>query len=88
MSADGGAGRALQRLALGLGCDVQHASALVYADDIDLKARATPIGVSCRICERENCRQRAFPPIDRALAVPGAERSIVPFKLRPLQAPA
>ena len=77
-----------RRYALGLGCDVQHASALVYADGLDMKARATPIGVSCRICERENCRQRAFPPIDRALAVPGAERSIVPFTLRPLKTPA
>jgi len=28
-------------------------------------ALPTPIGVSCRICERLACAQRAFPPMDR-----------------------
>ena len=31
------------------------------------KAEGTPIGVNCRLCERENCSQRAEPPITRTL---------------------
>jgi len=71
-----------RRYALGLGCDLHYAGALVYADGLDLKAPPTPIGISCRICERDACPQRAFPPVDRAFTVPDAERSIVPFTLR------
>ncbi len=70
-----------RRYALSLGCEVEHASALVYAAGLDLNGPATRIGVSCRICERTDCTQRAFPPIDRALHVPENERGIVPYTL-------
>jgi XRE family transcriptional regulator, fatty acid utilization regulator len=70
-----------RKYALGLGCETRYADALIYADGLDLKAAPTPIGVSCRICERETCRQRAFPPIDRVFTVPSAERAVVPFSL-------
>jgi predicted transcriptional regulator len=40
-----------------------------------------PIGISCRICERADCPQRAFPPIDRSLVVPANERHVVPYEL-------
>ncbi len=72
-----------RRYALGLGCEVQYSDALIYSDGLDLKGPATPIGVSCRICERDNCQQRAFPPVDRGFSVPRLERSVVPFSLRP-----
>jgi XRE family transcriptional regulator, fatty acid utilization regulator len=72
-----------RRYALGLGCEVQYSEALIYSDGLDLKGPATPIGVSCRICERDNCQQRAFPPVDRAFSVPRLERAVVPFSLRP-----
>jgi predicted transcriptional regulator/transcriptional regulator with XRE-family HTH domain len=70
-----------RRYAIGLGCEVQHAQAVVYAKGLDLKGPAAPIGVSCRICERDSCPQRAFPPIDRPLYVPQNERAIVPYVL-------
>ena len=39
---------------------------LIYAAGMDLeKTEATPIGVNCRLCERENCPQRAEPPLTR-----------------------
>jgi predicted transcriptional regulator len=40
-----------------------------------------PIGVSCRICERDDCAQRAFPPVDRAFEVLENERRLTPFEL-------
>jgi predicted transcriptional regulator/transcriptional regulator with XRE-family HTH domain len=51
--------------AIGLGCEISHARELVYADGIDLEnpGTAVPIGPGCRLCERLDCRQRAFPPI-------------------------
>jgi len=57
--------------ALGLGCAVEDARRLVYADGFDLEnpAAATPVGVTCRICERLDCRARAFPSIHQPLQV-------------------
>jgi predicted transcriptional regulator/DNA-binding XRE family transcriptional regulator len=57
--------------AIGLGCKVESARELVYSDGVDLdNARlATPVGVTCRLCERSDCEQRAFPSIRHALHV-------------------
>ncbi|MDP6990395.1 MAG: short-chain fatty acyl-CoA regulator family protein [Planctomycetota bacterium] len=69
---EGGGFRSPQsRLAIGLGCAVEHARELVYADGIDLENldAAEPIGPTCRLCERTDCRQRAFPPIHTQLSV-------------------
>jgi predicted transcriptional regulator len=52
---------------------------MVYADGLSLDGPAARIGVSCRICERNDCPQRAFPPVDRPLRVPEHERRPVPF---------
>jgi predicted transcriptional regulator/transcriptional regulator with XRE-family HTH domain len=59
------------RLAIGLGCEISHARELVYADGVDLDnlGAAVPIGVTCRLCERTDCRQRAFPPLLHAMDV-------------------
>ncbi|MCK5909409.1 MAG: DUF2083 domain-containing protein [Caulobacter sp.] len=70
-----------RRYALGLGCEVQYADQLVYADGLDLSGPSAPIGVSCRICERSDCSQRAFPPVDRRFEVLENDRRWVPFKL-------
>jgi hypothetical protein len=53
------------RFVVGLGCEITHARELVYADGVDLENPRTivPIGPGCRLCERMDCRQRAFPPI-------------------------
>ena len=69
---EGGGFRVPQsRLAIGLGCEVSHARELVYADGVDLEhpEAAVPIGPTCRLCERTDCRQRAFPPLQSRLNV-------------------
>ncbi|MDP6342981.1 MAG: short-chain fatty acyl-CoA regulator family protein, partial [Alphaproteobacteria bacterium] len=57
------------QMAVAVGCDIGHAKQLVYADGLDLKNKeaATPIGVSCRVCERLDCLQRAHPPLNHRL---------------------
>jgi XRE family transcriptional regulator, fatty acid utilization regulator len=71
----------VQRFAIGLGCEIAHAAALVYADHLDLRNEAAfePIGISCRICERRTCHQRAVPPLERPLAVDPNERGLLPY---------
>ncbi len=56
---------------IGLGCDARHASRLVYAKGLDLADpdAATPIGMGCKVCERTECPQRAFPYVGRTLDV-------------------
>jgi predicted transcriptional regulator/transcriptional regulator with XRE-family HTH domain len=67
--------------ALGIGCELIHASEVVYADALDIKTTpVTLIGVSCRMCERHECPQRAAPPIDRTLTVDPDRRDFVPFR--------
>lgn len=58
-------------MAVGIGCPVKDARKLVYADgyDLDNLEAAVPIGVTCRMCERANCEQRAFPPLQHGLKV-------------------
>ncbi|HEV7709976.1 MAG TPA: short-chain fatty acyl-CoA regulator family protein [Asanoa sp.] len=73
----GGYGSPTQAFAIGLGCDLRHASRLVYADGLDLNnpAARTPIGPGCKVCERPACPQRAFPAIGASLrADPGRTR--------------
>jgi XRE family transcriptional regulator, fatty acid utilization regulator len=72
-----------RRFAVALGCEVQHAEEFVYADGIDLVSEraATPIGVSCRICPRINCDQRAYPPSDREISVDLFSRGAVPYQM-------
>jgi predicted transcriptional regulator/DNA-binding XRE family transcriptional regulator len=84
VSKPGGSFRApVRRYAIGLGCEVRHAGALVYADDLDIANSAAfePIGISCRICDRANCHQRSVPPLERALSVDHDERGILPYRI-------
>jgi predicted transcriptional regulator/DNA-binding XRE family transcriptional regulator len=56
---------------IGLGCLVEHAREMVYSDGIDFDNAqlATPVGVTCRLCERSDCAERAFPSIRHPLQV-------------------
>jgi predicted transcriptional regulator/transcriptional regulator with XRE-family HTH domain len=58
-------------MAVGIGCPVRDARKTVYADgyDLDNLDAAVPIGVTCRLCERTDCEQRAFPPLQYGLTV-------------------
>ncbi|WP_438274121.1 helix-turn-helix domain-containing protein [Nitrobacter sp.] len=72
--------QAQPRFAIGLGCEIRHASRLIYAAGMDLdNAEGTPIGVNCRLCERENCAQRAEPPITRTLILDETTRRMTSF---------
>jgi predicted transcriptional regulator/DNA-binding XRE family transcriptional regulator len=72
-----------RRYALMLGCEIAHAAHVIYADGLNLtdEAAATPIGPSCRLCPREGCDQRAFPPLDRPIRVERDRRGIVPYSI-------
>lgn len=76
-----GWGAPRQVFSIGLGCDVRHASRLVYAQGLDLSdpAVATPIGMGCKVCERAECPQRAFPFIGRALEVDENQSGLTPY---------
>lgn len=53
--------------AVEIGCGIGHAGDIVYADAMDLNSRRhrMPIGISCRLCERTDCSQRAQPQLIR-----------------------
>ncbi|MFJ9327477.1 short-chain fatty acyl-CoA regulator family protein [Streptomyces sp. NPDC101230] len=67
--------------AVALGCELRHAHRLVYAEGLALEdpRSATPIGLGCRICERQDCAQRARPPAGGRLAVDPDRRTHVPY---------
>ncbi len=75
--------RSPRRYAVALGCEVNHAREFIYADGLDLAApaAATKIGISCRLCPRPDCDQRAFPPSDRDIIVDPDRRGVVPYRI-------
>jgi predicted transcriptional regulator/transcriptional regulator with XRE-family HTH domain len=69
--------------AIGLGCELRHAQRLVYSEGLDLSGdNATPIGAGCRVCERDNCPQRAFPALGRALDIDEHRSTVSPYLVR------
>lgn len=78
-----GYGENTKRFALAIGCEVKYASQFVYADNLNLQSieNVTPIGISCRICERPNCIQRAVPPSHAKIQIDLNYRSILPYKI-------
>ncbi|HLJ75155.1 MAG TPA: short-chain fatty acyl-CoA regulator family protein [Thermoanaerobaculia bacterium] len=58
-------------MAVGIGCPVRDGRKLVYADGYDITNldAAVPIGTTCRLCERLDCDQRAFPPLQYGLTI-------------------
>ncbi|MBE7162391.1 MAG: acetate metabolism transcriptional regulator RamB [Williamsia herbipolensis] len=67
--------------AIGLGCELRHAGRLVYADGLEIgpQAQVTPIGAGCRVCERSNCAQRAFPALGATLQISEHRSTISPY---------
>lgn len=70
---------------LALGCEVRYMDQFVYSEHMDTQAvdAFEPIGISCRICDRENCQQRALPPLKSNLDINPDVRRIVPYALMP-----
>jgi len=66
-----------------MGCDIGRAAEMVYADGIDLSAATVGIGLSCRLCDRPDCRSRAFPPLEHRLALDPLEESAAPYRFAP-----
>lgn len=79
----GSFGAPVRRYAIALGCEVRHADALVYADNMDVTNASAyePIGISCRICERQQCHQRSVPPLERRLTINANERGTLPYEV-------
>ena len=67
-----------RRYAVALGCEEADAADFVYADGLSAQA-PTPIGMSCRICPRPDCDQRAFPPAGTTLSIDPDVRPVVPY---------
>ncbi|HEV2638618.1 MAG TPA: short-chain fatty acyl-CoA regulator family protein [Actinocrinis sp.] len=79
----GGYGSPGKIFAIGLGCEIRHASRLVYAQGLDLadESAAMPIGMGCRICERPDCPQRAVPGLEGTLDIDQNVTTFVPYPL-------
>jgi len=76
-------GQSGKTFAIGLGCEVRHANRLVYSRGLDLSSdSATPIGAGCRVCERDNCPQRAFPALGRALDIDEHRSTVSPYLVK------
>lgn len=66
--------------AIALACAAEHAPKLVYAKGADpLAAEATPIGVTCRLCDRAECTARSAPPVGREILPDDYRRGAEPF---------
>jgi predicted transcriptional regulator/transcriptional regulator with XRE-family HTH domain len=68
---------------IAMGCDISHAGSLAYADGLDLERAAVGIGLSCRLCDRQGCRSRAFPPLEHRLALDPLTTSASPYRFEP-----
>lgn len=77
----GGFGQPRVLRAVALGCAAEHAGRLAYTRlQPDLTAdRATPIGPTCRLCQRIDCPARAAPPIGRQLLPDDYHRGRAPY---------
>lgn len=68
-----------------MGCDIADAGQLAYSDGIDIANAKIGIGLSCRLCDREDCRSRAFPPIAHRLKVDPQTTSASPYSFEAKQ---
>ena len=57
--------------AVGIGCDASDAHRLVYSEGLDLHGQnsATPVGITCRLCDRLSCAARATPALHHPLKI-------------------
>ena len=68
------------RFTVVVGLEARLAEDLAQARGLSLRTEdAQPIGLGCRRCLREDCRQRSFPPANTALRFDPVARSITPF---------
>jgi predicted transcriptional regulator/transcriptional regulator with XRE-family HTH domain len=63
-----------------MGCGLAHAEDVAYADGIDVEHAKVGIGLSCRLCDRPDCRSRAFPPLEHRLALDPNSAGVTPYR--------
>ncbi len=69
-----------QRLAVSLGCALDHADQVIYATHAPTGDLVTPIGINCRLCPRQHCTQRAQQPIHLDLPIDENRRGTTRFE--------
>ena len=71
-----------RRLAISIGCEIAYADRVVYGDGLDLNnpAAITPIGITCRLCERPNCAARVLPPSNRPMIIDASRKNMSAFE--------
>ena len=82
VTAGGGAFGAVRvERAIALGCAEEHADRLVYTQGPGAPGpdTATPIGITCRLCQRLDCAARSEPPIGRQILPDDLRRTSLPF---------
>jgi XRE family transcriptional regulator, fatty acid utilization regulator len=59
------------RLALALGCEIEHVDRIGYAASFNLMDAGlySPIGINCHLCPRQACAQRAHQPLFMELPI-------------------
>ncbi len=73
-------GQVRAQFSIGIGVEAGLAATMAAARGFDLKhGEATPVGLGCRTCLRQNCPQRAAPPASRPLVFNERERGVSPF---------
>lgn len=83
VSGGGGFGETRVTRAVALGCASDQADKLIYAkcSAAPPSEAPTPIGVTCRLCQRIECRARAAPPLGRQLLPDEYHRGRAPYAL-------
>ncbi len=61
---------------IAMGCDASYASRITYSDGIDVAKASSPVGTSCRLCDWQDCRSRAHPPLDHRLTLDPNRRAL------------
>ena len=75
--------------AIGLGCQVPFAREMVYSDGVALDHldNVTPVGITCRLCERTDCEQRALPSLRHPLHIDENVRGLTLYNPRATASP-
>ena len=66
-----------------MGCALANTGEVAYADGLDLERAKVGIGLSCRLCDRPDCHNRAFPPLEHRLSLDPMTAGTTPYRFEP-----
>ena len=71
-----------RRLAISLGCEMQHAHKLIYTQTLQKPGddAFSKIGINCHLCDRRNCSQRAHEPLFAELTANTSRRGVTRYE--------